>query len=167
MTKHIELKRFNQGTALAIGTLALTPLVIEGLEEFKGSFDRLCLQAGTSAIEAMLAADAEQLCGKRYQRHADRQGHRWGMIGSEIGWHGGKAAIRRQRVRHRGGAELELPSWTAIQKADLLSRWAFNQMLIGVATRKTRARYDCRTAIWPAKPSAPRRSPRYPGGLWR
>ena len=120
MTKHIGLKTMNQGMALATGTLALTPLVIEGLEEFKGSFDRLCLQVGTSAIEAMLAADAEQLCGKRYQRHADRQGHRWGMIGSEIGWHGGKAAIRRQRVRHRGGAELELPSWTAIQKADLI-----------------------------------------------
>ena len=65
MTKHIELKRFNQGTALTTGTLALPPLVIEGLEEFKGSFDRLCLQAGTAAIEAMLAADAEQLCGKR------------------------------------------------------------------------------------------------------
>jgi hypothetical protein len=42
--------------------------VIEVLEEFKGSFDRLCLQAGTAAIEAMRAADAEQLCGKRYQR---------------------------------------------------------------------------------------------------
>jgi hypothetical protein len=51
----------------------LTPLVIEGLEEFKGSFDRLCLQAGTAAIETMLAADAEQLCGKRYQRHAERR----------------------------------------------------------------------------------------------
>src|SRR5258705_9234813 len=136
MTKRIGLKAMNQGTALATGTLALTPLVIEGLEEFKGSFDRLCLQAGTAAIEAMLAADAEQLCGKRYQHHADRQGHRWGMIGSEVGWHGGKAAIRRPRVRRRGGAELERPSWTAIQKADLLSRWAFNQMLIGVATRK-------------------------------
>jgi hypothetical protein len=36
-------------------------------------------------------------------------------------------------VRQRSGAELELPSWTAIQKADLLWRWAFNQMLIGVA----------------------------------
>jgi hypothetical protein len=33
-------------------------LVIEGPEDFKGSFDRLCLRAGTAAIEAMLAADA-------------------------------------------------------------------------------------------------------------
>jgi putative transposase len=91
----------------------------------------LCLQAGTAAIEAMLAADPEQLCGKRYQRHAGRQGDRWGMIDCDVGWHGGKAAIRRPRERQRGGAELELPSWTAIQKAELLSGGAFNQMLIG------------------------------------
>jgi hypothetical protein len=77
MTQPIALKTVNQGTAVETGTLALPPLVIEGLEDFKGSFDRLCLQAGTAAIEAMLAADAEQLCGKRYQRHVDRQGHRW------------------------------------------------------------------------------------------
>jgi putative transposase len=136
MKKRIVLKTMNQGTALATGTLALPPLVIEGLEEFKGSFDRLCLRAGTAAIEAMLAADAEQLCGKRYQRHVDRRAYRWGLVGSEIGWHGGKAAIRRLRVRQRGGTELQLASWKAIQEADLLSRWAFNQMLIGVATRK-------------------------------
>src|ERR1700756_4822632 len=64
MTKHIELKRFNQGTALTTGTFALPPLVIEGLAEFNGSFERLCLKAGTAAIEVMLAADAEQFCGK-------------------------------------------------------------------------------------------------------
>jgi hypothetical protein len=58
-TKHIELKTVNQGTAQATGTLALLPLVSEGLEEFKGSFDRLCLHAGTAATEAMVAADAE------------------------------------------------------------------------------------------------------------
>jgi hypothetical protein len=91
MTKRNVLKTKNQGTALATGTLALTPLVMEGLEDFKGSFDRLCLQAGTGAIEAMLAADAEQFCGKRYERHGDRRAYRWGLIGSEIGWHGGNA----------------------------------------------------------------------------
>jgi hypothetical protein len=106
MTKHIELKRFNQATAPATGTLAFPPLVIEGLEEFKGSFDRLCLQAGTAAIEAMLAADAERLCGKRYQRHADRQGHRWGTIDSEVGWRQGgySAATGACAWRHRTGS---------------------------------------------------------------
>lgn len=136
MTKHIGLKTMNQDTALATGTLALPPLVIEGLEEFKGSFDRLCLRAGTAAIEAMLAGDVEQLCGQRYERHGRRAAHRWGVTMSEIDYHGGKAAVRRPRVRKCRGAELELTSWRAIKDADLLSRWAFNQMLIGVATRK-------------------------------
>jgi transposase-like protein len=136
MTKHIASKEGYQGTALATGTLPLTPLVIEGLAEFQGSFDRLCLRAGTAAIEAMLAGDAETLCGKRYTRGGARRGYRWGRAPSEIGYHGGKAAVSRPRVRKRGGAELELASWKAIQDADLLSRWAFNQMLIGVATRK-------------------------------
>jgi len=167
MTKHIELKRFNQGTALTTGTLALPPLVIEGLAEFNGSFDRLCLKAGTAAIEAMLAADAEQFCGKRYQRHADRQGYRWGMIGSEVGWHGGQAAIRRPRVRERGGAEVELASWRAIQNADLLSRWAFNQMLIGVATRKYARSIRLPDGDLAGRRCAPRQNPQCRGGLWR
>ena len=54
MTKHIGLQTMNRGTALATGTLALPPLVIEGLEEFKGSFDRLCLQAGGRALRYCL-----------------------------------------------------------------------------------------------------------------
>src|SRR4029453_7982188 len=105
MTKHIELKRFNQGTALTTGMLALPPLVIEGLAEFNGSFDRLCLKAGTAAIEAMLAADAEQFCGKRYQRHADRQGYRWGLIGAGGGWQRGTRGHARPRVRAARGRE--------------------------------------------------------------
>jgi hypothetical protein len=48
MTKNIAFKDVNQETAL--GTLPLTPLVIEGLEDFKGSFDRLCLRAGTAGL---------------------------------------------------------------------------------------------------------------------
>ena len=29
-------------------------------------------------------SNAEQLCGKRYERHADRRAYRWGSMGSEI-----------------------------------------------------------------------------------
>ena len=64
-------------------------------------------------------SDAEQLCGKRYQRHVDRQAYRWGLIGTEIGWHGGKAAVRRPRLRHRGGGEVQLSNWKAIQEGGL------------------------------------------------
>src|SRR5450830_1344164 len=94
MTKNIAFKEVNRGTALVTGTLPLTPLVIEGLEDFKGSFDRLCLRAGTAAIEAMLAGDVAQLCGQRYERHGGRAAHRWGVTMSEIDYHGGKAAVR-------------------------------------------------------------------------
>jgi hypothetical protein len=52
MTKHIELKRFNQGTAITANTLALTPLVIERLEEFKGSFDPRILPPSTHSLIA-------------------------------------------------------------------------------------------------------------------
>jgi len=44
MTANVAFKYVNQGTAL--GALPFTPLVIEGLEDFKGSFDRLCRRAG-------------------------------------------------------------------------------------------------------------------------
>ncbi len=135
MTKTIAKPGLNQVTAVTSGTLPLPPLVIEGLAEFAGSFDRLCLRAGMAAIDTLLAGDVERLCGERYERRGRRRGHRWGRTASEIGWHGGQAVIERPRVR-AGGREVALPSWQAIQEADLLSRWAFNQMLIGVTTRK-------------------------------
>jgi transposase-like protein len=137
MTKSIAKQGLDQETAIATGTLPLPPLVIEGLAEFAGSFDRLCLKAGIAAIETLLAGDVEALCGPRYERRCRgrRRGHRWGRTASEIGWHGGKAVIERPRVR-AAGREVELPSWRALQEADLLSQWSFNQMLIGVATRK-------------------------------
>jgi hypothetical protein len=82
----------------------------------------------------LVIGDANVACGG--EQLMQRAAHRWGMTTSEIDYHGGKAAVRRPRVRKCRGAELELSSWQAIKDADLLSRWAFNQMLIGVATRK-------------------------------
>lgn len=43
-----------------------------------------------------------------------------------------------ERPRHRGfdGKEQALPRWEAAQSEDWLGRWAMNQMLINVSTRK-------------------------------
>ena len=85
MTKSIASKDgYQQETALTGGRLPLPALVIEGLADFTGSFERLCLKAGIAAIETMLAGDAERWCGKRYERGRGRRDHRWGQTLSEI-----------------------------------------------------------------------------------
>jgi hypothetical protein len=102
------------------------------------SFERFCLTAGIGAIEQMLCEDAQQLVGTRHNRGADRVGQRWGRTKGKIGFHGGKVAVHRPRVRSYDGHEVALPTWTAAQAEDWLGRWAMNLMLINVSTRKLR-----------------------------
>jgi putative transposase len=78
------------------------------------SFDRFCLTAGIATLAEMMERDAAELCGRRYGRHGGRRGHRWGRTTGKLGFHGGKVAIERPRVRTRNGAELALP-WEAAQ----------------------------------------------------
>jgi len=107
-------------------------------QDVDSSFERFCLTAGLGAIEQMLGDDARQLTGAPYGRGEDRVGYRWGTTKGKIGFHGGKVAVRRPRVRSYDGREVELPTWTAAQTEDWLGRWAMNLMLINVSTRKLR-----------------------------
>jgi putative transposase len=100
------------------------------------SFERVCLAAGLDALGAMMEADAVSLCGARHGRDGERRGPRWGRTAGPIGFHGGKVAVARPRVRERGGREVPLPSWGAAVREDWLGRWAMNLMLIGVSTRR-------------------------------
>lgn len=83
-----------------------------------------------------MAADVEELCGRRHARSPERRGHHWGRTRGKIGYHGGKVDIVRPRVRGGDGEEVPLPSWTAAATEDWLGKTAMNLMLIGVATRK-------------------------------
>ena len=65
-----------------------------------------------------------------------RQAHRSGRTKGEIGFHGGKVAIERPRVGGLDRAERVLPSWENAVSEDLLGKWAMNQMLINVSTRR-------------------------------
>jgi hypothetical protein len=47
----------------------------------------------------MLCEDAQQLAGAPHSRGGGRVGHRWGRTKGKIGFHGGKVAVHRPRVR--------------------------------------------------------------------
>src|SRR5512139_835538 len=76
--------------------------------------------------------------GAPHNRGGGRIGHRWGRTKGKIGFHGGKVAVQRPRVRSYDGHEVALPTWTAAQAEGWLGRWAMNLMLINVSTRKLR-----------------------------
>src|SRR5712671_4845468 len=107
-------------------------------EEVSASFDRFCLAAGIETLGAMMEADAELACGPRHSRSEDRRGHRWGRTAGKIGFHAGKVAIERPRVRGLDGKELPLTSWEQAVDEDWLGAWAMNLMLINVSTRTFR-----------------------------
>ena len=120
-------------TSTAIPTYALKS---EALADMSASFERFCLAAGIGALSEMLEQDAVAACGARHERGESRKAHRWGRTKGKIGFHGGKVEVGRPRVRGRDGGEYVLPSWEGAVAEDLLGRWAMNQMLINVSTRK-------------------------------
>src|ERR1700750_2160026 len=117
-------------------TAAVASGVDEAWRDIGASFERFCLTAGIATLADMMERDATELCGPRYGREDRRRGHRWGQAAGKLGFHGGKVAIERPRVRARDRHELALPSWEAAQAEDWLGRWAMNLMLINVSTRR-------------------------------
>jgi len=87
------------------------------------------------AISSMCSSARRQSV-PRHARGRDRRAHRWGKTKGKIGFHGGKVEIERPRLRGFDGKEQPVPSWEAAVAEDWLGKWALNQMLINVATRK-------------------------------
>ena len=54
-------------------TLAVTPRMEEAWQAMDACFGRFCLTAGVEALQAMMAADVEDLCGRRHARSPDRR----------------------------------------------------------------------------------------------
>jgi len=95
------------------------------------------MSTGLAVFEAMLEEDRGTLCGpagicQGAQRTAYRYGHEQGRV--VLG--GRKVQLRRPRVRSVVGEELALPSWVAMRQEDPLHERAFEQMVVGVSTRK-------------------------------
>src|SRR5882762_11204965 len=106
-------------------------------EEVSASFDRFCLAAGIETLGVMMEADAEVACGPRHSRSQDRRGHRWGRTAGKIGFHAGKVAVERPRVRGLNGKELPLESWEQAVDENWLGQWAMNLMLMAPSSHRT------------------------------
>src|ERR1700682_2531811 len=102
------------------------------------SFDRFCLTAGIKALGTMMEQDAEQAWGPRHARSDGRRGHRCGRTQGKIGFHAGKVAVERPRVRDLEGHELALPSWERAVAEDWLRKGGVKLVLCNVSTRKFR-----------------------------
>ena len=105
-----------------------TALVTEAWDAVGASFERFCLTAGVTTLARMMEEDATALCGRRHERLDGRAAYRWGKTKGKIGFHGGKIAVERPRVRGRSGAEVALPSWETALAEDWLGQWAMNLM---------------------------------------
>src|SRR5450755_2524644 len=120
-------------TSTAVPTRALK---LEALSNIFASFESFCLASGLEALGEMMDHDTQAICGPRHARGRERQAHRWGKTKGKIAFHGGKVDVERPRLRDFDGKEHPVPSWEAVIAEDWLGKWAMNQMLINVATRK-------------------------------
>ena len=62
--------------------------------------------------------DARMACGPRHARGKKRRAHRWGKTKGKIGFHSGKVAIERPRLRGFDGKAHPLPSWEGAMTKD-------------------------------------------------
>jgi hypothetical protein len=129
------------------------------------SFDRFCLTAGIEALGTMMEKDAEQACGARHARSDGRRGHRWGRTQGKIGFHAGKVAVERPRVRDVEGHELALPSWERAVAEDWLGKWAMNLMLYRRGNSAERCGFP--RATFPRQRGPEYRSRQLRGTSWR
>jgi len=92
--------------------------------------------SGFAFVEEELEAERTALCGARYTHQRQRQAVRTGRAPSSLVLGGRRAEIQRPRVRSIEGHELSLPSWRAWSSRDPLDERAFEQMVVGVSTRR-------------------------------
>jgi putative transposase len=102
----------------------------------RGDLLALVHQLGLQAFAAMLEAERTKLCGPRYKHDGARTATRAGWTQGELALGGRRIGVRRPRVADRQGKEVPLETWTELSSSDPLDMRAFEQMAIGVATRK-------------------------------
>ena len=92
--------------------------------------------SGFGFVQDELEAERTALCGERYVHQEQRQAVSAGHVPSWLVLGGRRVEIQRPRARSSDGHELRLPSWQTWSSRDPLDERAFEQMVLGVSTRR-------------------------------
>lgn len=96
----------------------------------------VAVEAGLATAMAMMASEAETLCGGWNARDPERTHVRGGTAPTSVVMGGQKLPIRRPRVRSiDDDEEVGLETFGVFSQGDLLNRVVVERMLAGVATR--------------------------------
>lgn len=105
-------------------------------ESTQATLMQFVLGAGIAALEEMFEKDRELLCGERYRHVSERTAYRAGYTTGKLALSGRQVHLQRPRVRGKEGCEVPLPSWQAFADTDPLDARAYEQLVVGVSTRK-------------------------------
>jgi Transposase, Mutator family len=113
---------------------ALLPMV-ELIEQSRLAVDELIDVAGRATIEAVLALSAEQVAGPRTpgQRRAGLLWH--GRQAGRVCLQERKLGVSKPRLRKKGGGEVSIPAYEAMQENGISSRM-LDVLMRGISTRQ-------------------------------
>ena len=108
---------------------------VELIESSKLMVGELMGQVNVALLEVLLEVSAEKLAGPKQR----------GRLGEEVCWHGSqggvvtlsdrKVRLQRPRLRRRGGGEVLIPAYEALQSDDAFARRVEELLMKGVSTR--------------------------------
>lgn len=114
--------------------LNVQTVVVDGVNEF--------LAIGTKKLlELVMDAEVQQRCGQHYSRSAEREGVRWSTERGTAIVGGVKTAVERPRIRALrnlagGGGELQLETYRAMNRTELIDGPLTATILAGVSARR-------------------------------
>jgi putative transposase len=113
---------------------ALLPMV-DLIEQSRLAVDELIDVAGRATIETVLELSAEQVAGPRTPGQRRRELLWHGRQAGRVGLKERKLGVRRPRLRQKGGGEVPIPAYEAMQDAGL-GRRMLDVLLRGISTRQ-------------------------------
>jgi putative transposase len=109
----------------------LTEIVQESLNDYIADGVRLLL-------ELLMQAEAQLRCGDRHERNGKREASRWGTEKGTGIVFGQTTSVERPRLRNgrKGSTEVQLETYRAMNKGQLLDDRVISSVLAGVSTRR-------------------------------